>query len=510
MIEMRPPKLNQAQKTATALNPLEATHRVGSGHERAATLAPLISPELFATIIDQGLQADTLEAAAARVCTALAAQLDALRVSLSWRRKALAKIPLALIGVSNSTKVELGDQQSQALLSAANEALDQEAALYFSTSAQSQPATPGLICVAHQMLANGACTSVLTILLTNNMHFGQPETPAACYGTLTLEFSATHLCAGQPSQLVAQLQSISQPLCRLLLLEQRAARKRDRFISRFGKPKQLKLATIVSITLIAAALFVPVSNPVSAPARLEGEVQRQVAAPVAGILKSVHVRPGDSVKAGQLIAQLQEQDFELESSRLQSESAQHESAMRNAMAKGDRSAMVQAQAKQEEVAAQMALVKTQLASIQLRSPIDGVVIAGDLQPLIGNPIDRGQLLAQVAPAARYRVVIEIDERDLRRVQEKQAGELTLSALPFDTLALRVERIGPAAVQIEQRRAIEVFAGLLDSNSIHGSLRPGLRGVAHLTSANRPVAVIWAQRLIEYWQLFQWRWLPWLN
>ncbi len=459
--------------------------------------------------IDQGLAADTRESAAAQICTHLAQQLDALRVCIAFRKKPELTSSLEIIGHSNSARVDLGEQQEQALLAASFEAVDQQTAIWYG---QISGSTPRLISVAHRHLLNGPCQFAVSILLTNTLHFGQEQTPAACYGTLTVELAANHPLVAQPLVLLEALEAIAQPLCRLLVLTSRAARKRDRWLARFGKPKRLKIATAATALLALACAIIPISNPVSAPARLEGEVQRQVAAPVAGVLKSVHVRPGDTVKAGQLIAQLQEQDFELESSRLQGEGAQHESAMRNAMAKGDRSGMVQAQAKMEEVAAQLALVKTQLSSIQLRAPIDGIVISGDLQPLIGNPIDRGQILAQVAPAARFRVVIEIDERDLRRVKENQKGELALSALPFSALNLHVARIGPAAVQIERRRAIEVFAQLDSAAklSADGQLRPGLRGVAHLEAGTSPLIVIWGQRLQEFWRLFRWRWLPWLN
>ncbi len=476
-----------------------------------------LSPEpkaqpILLSVIDNGLQADTASAAAAQLCTALAQKLDALRVTLVWRAKPTEKQSLNILGHSNHLRVDLGEQQSQWLQNAAYEAIDQENTIWFATGLGKAPATPGFISVAHRQLAQGPCGLALSVVLANDIQFGHKQQPAACFGALVIELPSSHPLAEQPALLQTALQDIAPPICRLILLAQRAQRKRDRWFARFGKPAKFKLASVFAALMVLGLLLLPIRDPISAPARLEGEIQRQVTAPVAGILKSVHVRPGETVKAGQLIAQLQEQDFELENSRLQGEFSQHELAMRNAMAKGDRSAMVQAQAKLEEVTAQLNLVKTQLSSIQLRAPINGVLISGDMQPLIGNPIDRGQLLAQVAPAARFRVVVEIDERDLRRVKMKQTGEITLSALPFTALPLEVERIGPAAVQLEQRAAIEVFAQLsqANQNSSYAQLRPGLRGVAHLESGYRPLAFIWGQRLLEYWRLFSWRWLPWLS
>jgi biotin carboxyl carrier protein len=462
--------------------------------------------------IDAGLAADTRDAAATRVATELAVQLDALRVSIVWQERANTAAALQVIGLSHQIRVELGQQQEKLLLAAAAESIDQQSGAYTAQSSHGITSSPNVIIAAHRQLLNGPCGLSMSVLLTNAIQQGQQQWPAQVHGSLLIELPTGHALIDKPQLLEQALTQVASPLCRLLLLAQRAQRKRDRWFNRFGTPGRTRLTGFACAAILLMALLVPVANPVSAPARLEGQVQRQVAAPVAGILKSVHVRPGDEVKAGQLIAQLQELDFELESNRLQSEAAQHESAMRSAMAKGDRSALMQAQAKLEEVAAQTAQVKTQLASIQLRAPIDGVVISGDLQPLIGNPIDRGQMLAQVAPSAKFRVVVEIDERDLRRIKNQQQGELTLSALPFATLLLQVDRVGPAAVQIEQRRALEVYANLSGDAAKQASLqlRPGLRGVAHLDAGYRPLLLIWGTRLAEYGQLFAWRWFPWLT
>ena len=73
-----------------------------------------------------------------------------------------------------------------------------------------------------------------------------------------------------------------------------------------------------------AATFVPVSYNVGAPARLEGSVQRIVAAPIDGFLDQVNVRPGDRVRANDVVAELAMRDLQAERAKRQSELAQHE------------------------------------------------------------------------------------------------------------------------------------------------------------------------------------------
>jgi hypothetical protein len=181
------------------------------------------------------------------------------------------------------------------------------------------------------------------------------------------------------------------------------------------------------------------------------------------------------------------------------------------MARGERAAMAVAQAKVDETRARLGLVDHQLEQIRLRSPIDGVVLQGDLWQQLGAPVDRGQSLFVVAPARRHRVIVELDERDLRRVQTGTAGRLALSALPWDTLALRIERMAPAATTLDGRNVFELEASLEPQpgggDARTNELRAGQRGVAHLSSGRGPLALDWARRAGDALARLAWRWLP---
>ena len=234
-------------------------------------------------------------------------------------------------------------------------------------------------------------------------------------------------------------------------------------------------------------------------------MQRTVAAPIRGYLKAVHVRPGDTVREGQVIAELGDRDLELERAKLKSELAQHEGGIAAAMAKGERGAMAVAQSKVDETRARLGLVDHQLEQIRLRAPIDGVVLQGDLWQQLGAPVDRGKSLFVVAPDRRHRVIVELDERDLRRIAEGGSGRLALSALPWETMPVRIERIAPAAVAIDGRNVFELEARLVDGGD--DALRAGQRGVAHLASGHGPLALDWARRASDAFARAAWRWTP---
>ena len=88
----------------------------------------------------------------------------------------------------------------------------------------------------------------------------------------------------------------------------------------------------------------------------------------------------------------------------------------------------------------------------------------------------------LAPDERFRVIIEVDERDIARVRPGQHGRLALAATPGETLAFRVSRILPVAVAADGRNFFEVEAVFDDEGN---ALRPGLRGVAKIGVGEHP-------------------------
>ena len=456
------------------------------------------------------LSQNTLALAATAVCNELAQQLGGHRVSIGWCDSKSIATRCNILAQSSVDTIKLSADAQGQLADAMFESLDQaDTAIYDAQFTLTSTATAtSTISTAQAQLATLRTPIVLSTILAINQRL---------VGAITIEITASH--ADQFRQrwpaIQASIPHLSEMLAAGLQLHSDA---QGNLLKRFNnlrfKPNaRWTLAAIVLISL--AMLFIPVNNPVSASARLEGLAQRSVGAPSAGILKTVLVRPGDNVIAGQVIAQLSERDFELEKTRLQSELLQAQGGYSSAMAKGDRTTMMVAQAKSEEIVSQLGLIDHQLEQIQLRAPIDGVLIHGDLQPLTGTPVDKGQSLFVIAPKQKFRVIAELEERDLRRVQIGQKGRVTLSALPWQQWEVVVQRVAPAATAIDGRGVIEVQAQLIANNDglTDGridELRPGLRGVVQLESGNATlVSIVW-DRVRVRWQLFAWRWLPWLG
>jgi multidrug efflux pump subunit AcrA (membrane-fusion protein) len=113
----------------------------------------------------------------------------------------------------------------------------------------------------------------------------------------------------------------------VLEVERRAARPLTTLAARvgvrlFGPRRRAGLAIAAAAVALLIAAVLPVDDPVSAPARVEGAEQRALSAPVDGYLSRVHVRPGDAVRADQVLVALDDRDLELERLRWRTEAEQ--------------------------------------------------------------------------------------------------------------------------------------------------------------------------------------------
>ncbi len=266
------------------------------------------------------------------------------------------------------------------------------------------------------------------------------------------------------------------------------------------KSAPVKAATGACVLFVALIGFLPVQYRVSAPARLEGSIQRALAAPTDGFLKQVHVRPGDEVKASQVLAELSGEEFELERGRRQSELVRLESSLGDALAKHDTSQIGVLSAKVQEAKAQLELVAQKLQRTRIEAPFDGVILKGDLMQSVGAPVRQGDVLFVLAPSQGHRVILEVDERDIADVSLGKQGVLNLAAFPSQTLPFAVKRITPMATTKDGRNYFEVEATLQDPAF---DLRPGLQGAAKVEVERRALAWVLGHDMWDWSRLALW-------
>ncbi len=267
----------------------------------------------------------------------------------------------------------------------------------------------------------------------------------------------------------------------------------------------IKLIGIVLVAAVLIVSFVQIEYRVSARTAIEGATQLASVAPFEGFIAAGLVRAGDTVKRGQPLARLDDRDLRLERARWWSEREQAARKYQVAMAAADRSAMGVLSAQVNQAEAQLALAEEKLGRATLVAPFDGVIVSGDLSQQIGAPVEQGKLLFEVAPLSDYRVVLQVDDRDMARIAPAQRGELVLSSLPQLNLPITVTAITPVATQQDGRNVFRVEARIDGGNS--AQLRPGMEGVGKVGVGERSLLWIWTHGFTEWLRLAVWNWMP---
>ena len=135
------------------------------------------------------------------------------------------------------------------------------------------------------------------------------------------------------------------------------------------------------------------------------------------------------------------------------------------------------------------------------APFDAYVVAGDLSQQIGSPVEQGKVLFELAPLDAYRVILKVDERDIRAVRVGQRGRLLLSGLTQQELGFQVKNISlPEA--IDGRNVFRVEAQL---DRAGPALRPGMQGVAKIAAGERSLLWIWTHSAWHWLVLQAWKW-----
>lgn len=273
----------------------------------------------------------------------------------------------------------------------------------------------------------------------------------------------------------------------------------------------LKLFATLGVLLLAFLALATGDYRVAARTVVEGEVQRATVAPFDGYLAESLVRAGDTVRRGQTMARLDDRELRLEQARWRAEHEQHLRRYRQAQAVYDRPAMNVLGAQAAQALAQLQLVEERLSRVELQAPFDGLVVSGDLRQLVGTPLEQGRVLFETAPLDAYRVVLQVDERDIAYLALGQRGELVLASLPGAKLAVTVHQITPVATAEDGRNFFRVEARVdadAEGSAASGKrLRPGMEGVAKVRVGEEKLLWIWVHRLVDTVSLALWRWWP---
>ncbi|NNG00943.1 MAG: HlyD family efflux transporter periplasmic adaptor subunit [Desulfobacteraceae bacterium] len=446
-------------------------------------------------LVATGLEHEKFTVAATEVANELAERFSCYRVSLGFMNFNRMRVE----ALSHTSRVDQQSNLIRVIRDAMNESLDQGTTIVYPV------ASDHVLYVArfHSELAKlqqGA--AICTVPLVKN---------GKAVGALMLERVPGKPFTAQMAEQCEQVGLLIGPV-----LETRRREERPIFskvldycrswCSKLFGPRHLPLKVGTGLTLATLLVLIMAGGTfrISCDAALEAVVSRVVVAPQQGYIAEAHVRAGDLVQKGDPLVTLDDRELLLEQQKWQSQRSQLFNEYRKAMAGRDRAEIAILQAKRTQAEAQLRLVEQQLDRTELVAPFAGLIVKGDLSQALGSPVTPGDVLYEVALNNEYKVVLKVDDRDIRLISLGQKGQLKLSGIPDRKVAVTIDRLTPVSISEEGRNYFRVEA-VLDKYS--DLMRPGMEGITKIEIGREKLIWIWTRRLVDWLRLFIWNRMP---
>jgi len=234
---------------------------------------------------------------------------------------------------------------------------------------------------------------------------------------------------------------------------------------------------------------------------LRSEDVRQVSAPFDGYIDTVQVKIGQRIEQGDRLLLLDTNDLLLEESGALANQFRFLREGEKARALNNLIEMKIAQARADQAQAQLELTRHRLNQAQMRSPITGIVVEGDLEELQGAPVSKGDILFKVARHENLFVELKIDEKDIHELSAGQTGQIAFVSRPQLKYPFKIIQIDPLA---QPGDTGNVF--IARAKSLDGSVdwwRPGMSGIAKIDAGSRRIIWIITHRTIDFFQMLMW-------
>jgi RND family efflux transporter MFP subunit len=270
-------------------------------------------------------------------------------------------------------------------------------------------------------------------------------------------------------------------------------------------PRRRRLAWGIGTLVAAVVLFVvPWKLRVDGPARILPGRRAAVTTGVAGTLKAVLHREGDSVAANELIAILNDEGYLASAAEARTALEIAESDLARHQQAENAAAMFEAQSRRDEMRAKVALEQDRLARTFIRSPVSGVIVTPHIEQRVGQFFAAGSELCVVADAATVTAEVAIPEADSALLRSDQPVVLKLNPYPTHVFHGTVTRIG---AEIRQEGEDPFVVAETRVPNPEGLLKAGMLGRAKVSVGTRRLATAILRKPARYVWRKLWPLLP---
>ena len=250
----------------------------------------------------------------------------------------------------------------------------------------------------------------------------------------------------------------------------------------------------LGILALVLAMWIPVTYRVRCNAVIEPATRRFAVAPFDGLVLMGFAEPGDQVKQGEVLAEIDGRTIRWELSGVTAERRQ--SLRQREIELTDRNIpkAFLAELENERLTAEESVLKFKRENLQVRSPVDGVVLSGSLERSEAASVETGQVLFEIGQMNPIKVQLAVPAEDIAQVSVGDPVKIWIDGQEDEPIKAAIARIQPRS---EIRDARNVFVAEIEVDNESERFRPGMKGSVRIDGRKRTLGWTLFHKPINY-------------
>lgn len=248
-----------------------------------------------------------------------------------------------------------------------------------------------------------------------------------------------------------------------------------------------KDSTVAIPVEMASAQRGSISAYYSTTATLEAEEEAMVVAKVRGVVQKLNVEEGDYIRTGQIMAQLEDEQLEIEAARakatmdrLYNDYQRNKELFERNLVSAEQFDNSKFEYEAQKAAHELAQLK--LEHTKIKAPINGVVSQRLIK--VGNMVNTDQEVFKITDFDPLLAVLHVPEHEMNKLQKDQTSVIQVDAIPGKTFTGSVLRISP--VVNPETGTFKVTIAIKDESK---QLKPGMFGRVRIVYDTRDNALM---------------------
>ncbi|AFM23792.1 efflux RND transporter periplasmic adaptor subunit [Desulfomonile tiedjei] len=264
------------------------------------------------------------------------------------------------------------------------------------------------------------------------------------------------------------------------------------------KKSRIRLITAgVGLFLLLVVLWYPTTLVIGGKTEVVPDHEFVSFVEIEGVISKIMTKEGESVKKNQILAELESQeiDYKIREAKRAIKALETEAEILRGM--GAENPLKLAESKLVQIKSirarqQLEFLDWQRQFLNIKSPIDGIVLTKKVETLVGKRFKAGEPFCRIAPHENLATDVFVRESDIGYIEPNQRGSVYFNYRPDQPYAIKVQNIAPKSETVERIGAVfRVRAELMDRPP---DVKPGMLGIAHIDTKNESLWFILTRRI----------------